>query len=184
WCSYKYLNGGPGGTAGAFINAKHGPDKHIPRFAGWWGHDEKERFKMEKGFKPAEGADGWQLSNAPIISMAVLKASLDLFEQAGIGNLRAKSLALTGYLEFLIGKINSTHTKVNILTPADPEQRGCQLSLSIPAKGKEVFNYLIDSGIIADWREPNVIRVAPVPLYNTFTEVFQFSSLLQRALNV
>jgi len=139
---------------------------------------------MEKGFKPAEGADGWQLSNAPIISMAVLKASLDLFEQAGIGNLRAKSLALTGYLEFLIGKINSTHTKVNILTPADPEQRGCQLSLSIPAKGKEVFNYLIDSGIIADWREPNVIRVAPVPLYNTFTEVFQFSSLLQRALNV
>lgn len=184
WCSYKYLNGGPGGTAGAFVNIKHGFNPQIPRFAGWWGHSEKERFKMESGFIPAEGADGWQLSNAPILSMAALKASLDIFDLAGMENLRRKSIILTGYLHFLIQEIDRHQNLIHIITPSDPSQRGCQLSLSILVKGREVFQALTAAGVIADWREPNVIRIAPVPLYNTFSEVYNFSIILKDALNL
>lgn len=184
WCSYKYLNGGPGGIAGAFIHSKHSSDPTIPRFAGWWGHKESERFKMEKGFKPAEGADGWQLSNGSIFSMAALRASLDIFELAGMENLRVKSILLTGYLHFLIREINVHQTLVKVITPSDAAARGCQLSLSVQGRGKEVFKILTDAGVVADWREPNAIRVAPTPLYNTFSEVYNFSALLKNAFGL
>ncbi len=183
WCTYKYLNAGPGATAGAFIHEKHGSDPAIPRFAGWWGHREEERFKMEKGFKPIPGADGWQLSNASILSMAGLRASLDIFQRAGFENLRAKSLRLTGYLHFLLLNMSARHNELRVITPADPGSRGCQLSISIQEKGREVFEALTDAGVVVDWREPNVIRVAPVPLYNTFSEVYKFSQILTAALD-
>lgn len=182
WCSYKYLNGSPGGTGGAFVHSKHASDKSLPRFAGWWGHIETERFKMEKGFKPIPGADGWQLSNAPILSMAALKASLEIFDMAGFTALRKKSIALTGYLQYLI-MLSANNSGIKIITPTDPDARGCQLSLIIPEGGRDLFKILTANGIIADWREPDVIRISPVPLYNSFSEVFLFGSILNKALN-
>lgn len=184
WCSYKYLNGSPGGTGGAFIHDNHGRNNQLPRFAGWWGYIEKERFKMEKGFKPTAGADGWQLSNAPILSMAALRASLEIFDQAKIDNIREKSIALTGYLQYLIQKINVEKRVINVITPADPSARGCQLSLMMSENGNDIFESLSKNGVVADWREPDVIRVAPVPLYNTFSEVFQFGCVLKDALKI
>ncbi len=181
WCSYKYLNSSPGGVSGAFIHERHAQSFELQRFAGWWGHDEKERFLMDKKFKPMAGAEGWQLSNAPILLMAAHKASLDLFDKAGMNNLVAKSKLLTGYLEFLIRDFNaqSDSLKIKIITPKNPEERGCQLSLVMSERGKEIHEYISERGVIADWREPDVIRIAPVPLYNSFEDVFRFYELLK-----
>lgn len=173
WCSYKYLNSGPGGPAGVFVHERHGDNPSLPRFAGWWGHDEDERFKMRKGFKPMRGAEGWQLSNAQIFSFAAHKASLDIFEAAGMEQLRAKSMLLTAFLEFVLDEINRDKNLYRIITPRNPAERGCQLSLLTDDRGKALFDYLAENGAIADWREPNVIRFAPVPLYNSFEDVWR-----------
>lgn len=183
WCSYKYLNSGPGGVAGAFVHEKHAKNFELPRLAGWWGHDEKERFKMKKGFKPMPGVDGWQLSNFPVLSGAAQLASLEIFQQAGIEKLRKKSILLTGYLEFLLNQIDPEGKYFSVITPSNPKDRGCQLSILMKRKGKSVFDKLMKAGVLADWREPDVIRVAPVPLYNTFVEVYRFTGILEKSLS-
>lgn len=177
WCSYKYMNAGPGGVSGVFVHERHAQNPDLPRFAGWWGHNEKERFLMQKGFKPMYGAAGWQLSNAPVLHMAPYKASLALFEEAGMDKLAAKSRLLTGYLEFLLGQIQ--HIKIEIITPKDPAQRGCQLSMMVE-NGRQIFDYLVSNGVIGDWREPNVIRLSPVPLYNSFQDVYRIYEILMQ----
>ncbi len=182
WCSYKYLNAGPGGIAGAFVHERHGNNPKLLRLAGWWGHEEKNRFKMRKGFIPMPGADGWQLSNFPVLSGAALLASLEVIEKVGMKALRTKSLMLTGYLEFLLLQIPDHRDWFTIITPGNPAQRGCQLSLLMHKKGKVIFDRLTDAGVIADWREPDVIRVAPVPLYNNFQDVFELGRLFKKAL--
>jgi len=178
WCSYKYLNAGPGGPSGAFIHERHGNNPALPRFAGWWGHDEKDRFKMRKGFKPMHGAEGWQLSNAQIFSFAAHKAGLDIFDAAGIEALREKSLKLTGYLEFILDEVNRGKNRFQIITPRDPQARGCQISVLTDEHGKALYDFLSKNGVVADWREPNVIRLAPVPLYNSFEDVWRLGQLL------
>ncbi len=182
WCSYKYLNSGPGSVGGAFVHRRWHQQKDLPRFAGWWGYPEEKRFEMKKGFIPMEGVDSWQLSNAPIFSMAVHRAALEIFEAAGIERLRQKSEQLTGFLEFVIRTAvqRNPALEVEIITPSDPQQRGCQLSLFFHRGGQSVIQQLRRSGVIVDWREPNVMRVAPVPLYNTFEEVFRFGTLLEQ----
>ncbi|TRX61271.1 kynureninase [Fulvivirga sp. M361] len=186
WCSYKYLNSGPGGVSGVFIHEKHGLNPDTPRLAGWWGHDESERFKMEKGFKPMPGADGWQLSNVNILSSAAHLASLEIFDEVGIESLSQKSKQLTGFLEFLLNSIPKE--KLEIITPENPAERGCQLSILVHHNGKVVFDQLSEQGVITDWREPHipgtggVIRVAPVPLYNTYSDVYHFYDLVRKAL--
>lgn len=182
WCSYKYLNAGPGSIAGAFVHERHAHNFSLPRLAGWWGHQERVRFKMEKGFLPMPGVDGWQLSNFPVLSGAAYLASLAIFEAAGMKRLRAKSVLLTGFLEFLLRRTDDAEKQFSILTPANPKERGCQLSLYMHRNGQRVFKHLTKKGVIADWREPNVIRVAPVPLYNSFEDVFRFSQLMNEAL--
>ena len=172
WCSYKYLNGGPGAVAGLFVHEKYGNNPHHPRLGGWWGNDEKDRFKMEKGFAPQPGAGGWNLSTAQVFNMVALKAALEIMDKAGIHALREKSIRLTGYLEFLLQQIS--HIRFEIITPADPEQRGAQLSLFFPDRAKELHQHMIDRGIVVDYREPGVVRVAPAPLYNSFEDVFKF----------
>ncbi len=181
WCSYKYLNSGPGGPSGAFVHQKHGNNPDLPRFAGWWGHDEEHRFLMRKGFIPMEGAAGWQLSNVPIFSCAAHKVSLDMFEKAGIGALREKGLKLSGYMRFLIEKLNYRGGNFKIITPKKDKDRGCQLSILTGSEGKMLFNYLTEKGVMADWREPNVVRVAPVPMYNSFEDVYRFVRLLEES---
>ncbi len=176
WCTYKYLNSGPGGTSGVFVHERHGNNPDLIRFAGWWGHDEIERFQMKKGFKPMEGAAGWQLSNAQIFPMAIHKASLTLFDQAGIENLRAKSETLTAYLEFILSNYSEYLT---IITPKTPADRGCQLSIIVKENGKKLFDYLEANGIMPDWREPNVIRMSPVPMYNSFEDVYKIGEVLK-----
>lgn len=185
WCSYKYLNSSPGGVSGMFVHEKHANNKSLPRFAGWWGHDKSTRFLMEPGFQPMEGAEGWQLSNAPVMGMAVHLASLDIFDEADMGNLRAKSDLLTAYLEYIIDEIsekNKANCTLEIITPRDPKQRGAQLSMLIHGGGKPIFDLLSEKGVIADWREPNVIRVAPVPLYNSFEDVYYLGKYLDEAI--
>ena len=179
WCSYKYLNSGPGGVAGAFVHEKHATDSSLPRFAGWWGHDEQERFKMLKGFVPEEGAAGWQLSNAPVFSMAVHREALHLFEAAGMSALTEKGKNLNAYLQFVIEEAMKHNALLNfkIITPAYPE-RGCQISLLTDDNGKMIFDYLTQNGVIADWRNPNVIRLAPVPMYNSYQDIYTFGALL------
>lgn len=177
WCSYKYLNGGPGSIGGAFVHERHCCDPEIPRLAGWWGNDPETRFRMLTEFVPRQGADGWQLSNPPILSMAALRPALEMFSQAGMPALRRKSLALTGLLEYLIESIGSP--RIEIITPRDAMWRGCQLSLRIAGEGRALFDALSDRGIVGDFREPDVVRVAPVPLYNTFHEVWRFGTILQ-----
>ena len=179
WCSYKYLNSGPGGIAGLFVHEKHFGKSEMPRFAGWWGHDEKERFQMKKGFRPLPGADGWQVSNVPILQAAAHLASLEIFEQAGMKALRKKSILLTGYLEFLLKEIDSEEKYLKIITPSNPEERGCQLSLIIKHNGKKVYASLTKKGVSVDWREPGVIRLALVPLYNTFEDVFRLYEVMK-----
>ncbi len=185
WCSYKYLNSGPGGVAGAYIHEKHVTNKDLPRFAGWWGYKKDTRFKMEKGFDPIPTAEGWQLSNAPILSMAAHKASLDIFDEAGIDNLHAKRKQLAAYLHFVINDINSRQTEklIEVITPANENERGCQVSMLMLKKGKEIFNELTNQGVIADWREPNVIRVAPVPLYNSFEDIWRFGEIVRTTIS-
>ena len=178
WCSYKYLNSGPGGTSGVFIHERHCNDNTLPRLSGWWGNDEKTRFKMQKGFIPQPGAAGWQMSNAQILPMAAHRASLEIFDEAGMENLRVKSILLTGYLEYLL--LNGKRKDFSIITPSDPEQRGCQLSIVMNENGKKTFDLLTERNVIADWREPDVIRVAPVPLYNTFDDVYRFAEIFHQ----
>jgi kynureninase len=183
WCSYKYLNSGPGGVSGYYINEKHVSNSEIPRFAGWWGHNKDDRFKMPDQFSPIPTAESWQLSNAPVISMAVHLASLEIFDQVGMVKLREKSIQLTNFLEFVINEINKKHKNcLEIITPKEITQRGCQLSIVAHGSNKVLFNKLSKSGVVADWREPNVIRVAPVPLYNSFEDVCRFGEILQKAL--
>lgn len=182
WCSYKYLNAGPGANGGAFVHEKYAHSFDLPRFAGWWGHNEEERFQMRKGFKPMSGVDGWQLSNVNVLSGAALLASLETFEEAGIENLRKKSIQLTAYLEYLLKEIYKEQKFFSIITPENPEERGCQLSILMKQRGKEVYKNITQAGVVADWREPDVIRVAPVPLYNTFEEVFKFSEIFKNSL--
>ena len=186
WCSYKYLNSGPGGVSGIYIHEKHATNTDLKRFAGWWGYDKETRFQMDKGFKAIPTAEGWQLSNAPILSMAAHKASLDIFEEAGMQRLQAKSKLLSNYLFFIIDEINknSESPLIEIITPRNEQEKGCQVSILMKTKGKDFFNALCQHGVIADWREPNVIRIAPVPLYNTFTNVFQFGKILQHLLQL
>lgn len=174
WCSYKYLNSGPGAVSGMFIHEKH-HTAELPRFAGWWGHDEGERFLMEKGFKPIQSADGWQLSNSSILNMAAHYASLQLFNEVGMETLREKSLLLTAFLE----KLMLSFDFIKLITPDDPQQRGCQLSLYFEENGKEIFKYIQEQGVIADWREPNVIRIAPTPMYNSFQDVYNFYKIIK-----
>ncbi len=178
WCSYKYLNSGPGSVAGAFVHQRH-LNKDIQRFAGWWGHDKETRFKMEKGFIPMPTAEAWQLSNAPVFSMAAHKASLDIFDAASMPALVAKSKKLTGYLEFIVAEINvkreTSNVRLEIITP---KERGCQLSIVAHGMGRSLHEKLTEAGVISDWREPNVIRCAPVPLYNSFEDVYRFGEIL------
>jgi kynureninase len=178
WCSYKYLNSGPGGPSGVFVHERHGNHPGLPRFAGWWGHDEGSRFLMKKGFIPMQGAAGWQLSNAQVFSFAAHKVSLDMFDQAGMEALREKAVKMTAFLEFLIENLNRGQKRFNIITPKNPAERGCQLSMLTGAEGKQLFDFLSENGVVADWREPNVIRVAPVPLYNSFEDCWKLADLL------
>ncbi len=174
WCSYKYLNAGPGSTAGCFVHERHaGSD--LPRFAGWWGHDKATRFAMPQQFRPIVGAEGWQLSNPSILPLAALRASLELFEEAGMAALRRKSERMTAYLSFLL----DLHPRGDwsVITPSDPAQRGCQLSLRIPENGRRLFDHLSSAHVVCDWREPDVIRIAPVPLYNSYEDVWRFAEL-------
>jgi len=188
WCSYKYLNSGPGGTGGLFVNNNHSLSDDLPRLAGWFGHKEDERFLMKKGYIPEPGADGWQLSNAPILSLTALSASLELFEQAGFDALLEKSKLLTSYLEYLITCSCNMKTmqdgtasyKIKIITPNTADERGCQLSIHVRNNGKLLFENLIFNGFVVDWRVPSVLRVAPVPLYNSFEEVYHLAQLLSK----
>lgn len=173
WCGYKYLNSGPGGVSGVFVNERFANAPELPRFAGWWGHKESERFLMKKGYIPEYGAAGWQLSNAPVLTMAVHNASLTIFEEAGMDALTSKSKTLTAYLHYVL---EQSGKGLKIITP---EQRGCQLSILTDANGKALFEHLQNQGIIADWREPNVIRMAPTPLYNSFEDVWRVGEVLK-----
>ena len=175
WCSYKYLNGGPGAVSGVFVHQKH-HDRALPRLAGWWGYREDKRFEMTPGFVPAPGADGWQLSTPNIPALALHRAALDITAEAGMTQLRRKSEQLTGYLEYVLAPFDN----VRILTPDDPNQRGCQLSLLVRKRGKDLFTHLTGQGIIGDWREPDCIRLAPAPLYNTFEDVWRVGDALRR----
>ena len=184
WCTYKYLNSSAGNVGGIFVHDKHGDNTELHRFGGWWGHNKERRFLMENTFEPMTGAEGWQLSNVPIMGMAVLKASLDIFQQAGIENLRAKSLQLTAYLEFVFNDIVSQFSSIQleIITPTAPEKRGCQLSVKLVGTDKSFFNALTEAGVIADFREPDVVRLAPTPLYNSFEDIYQFGQTLKTLL--
>lgn len=183
WCGYKYLNSGAGGMAGIFVHERHSQSSDLPRFAGWWGHNQNERFQMRKGFKPMSGADGWQLSNFPVLSGAAQLASLEIFDEVGMTALRKKSVMLTGYLEFLLRAIPDSPDYFTIITPSAPNERGCQLSLLTAKNGKKIFDRITRAGVVADWREPNVIRVAPAPLYNTFEEIFLFVEIFKNAIS-
>lgn len=180
WCTYKYLNSGPGSLGGCFVHERHANNETLNRFAGWWGHNKKTRFNMRHEFDALPGAEGWQLSNPPILSMAAIRASLDTFTEAGFENLRKKSEKLTGYLEFLLDEMQNE--SINVITPRNPEERGCQLSIQVKNADKNLHTKLTEAGVISDWREPDVIRVAPAPLYNSFEDVYRFSEKLKDVL--
>jgi kynureninase len=184
WCSYKYLNSGPGGVSGVFIHEKHIANKSIKRFAGWWGYKKDTRFKMERGFEPIPTAEGWQLSNAPVLSMAAHKASLDIFDEAGFDKVVTKGKLLAAYLHYVLNEINQQQTEkiIEVITPTNEDERGCQVSMLMLKDGKKIFDTLMQQGVIADWREPNVIRVAPVPLYNSFEDVYQFGQIITKTI--
>ncbi|MCA6449043.1 MAG: kynureninase [Chitinophagaceae bacterium] len=177
WCSYKYLNGGPGAIGGVYVHERFATNPQTPRLGGWWGNDEKERFKMEKGFVPKTNASGWNISTAQVFNTVSLKAALELFDKAGMERLRAKSLQLTAYLEYLLHQL--PNLAFEIITPADAAERGAQLSLYFKERGKEIHNKMIESGIIVDYREPGVIRVAPAPMYVSFSDVYRFYEILR-----
>lgn len=179
WCTYKYMNAGPGSPGGVFVHNKY-RNWEGPRLAGWWGHHKETRFEMGPEFVPISGAEGWQVSNAPILSMACLRKSMDIFDEAGMDALRTKSEALTGYLEFLL---NTIEDKISIVTPFDSEERGCQLSVMIHKNGKKVVEKLGERGVVCDWREPDVVRIAPAPLYNSFSDVYRAFDILRSILD-
>jgi kynureninase len=182
WCNYKYLNAGPGGMGGVFVHERHLENKDIPRLEGWWGHNKETRFKMRDAFDPIPSAEAWQLSNPPILAMAGVWASLKIFEEAGMDRLRKKAVLLTGYLEFLVKSLGED--LINIVTPSDPAHRGSQLSIQVKNADRKLFDAIIDRGVMADWREPDVIRVAPVPMYNSFEDVYNFYSILKSELEI
>jgi kynureninase len=186
WCGYKYLNSSPGGVSGIFVHERHAFNTDLPRFAGWWGYDKETRFQMESGFNPLRGAEGWQLSNAPILGMSAHLASLDIFDEAGMDRIGEKRDLMTAYLEFVIedvSKRNSDRCKFEIITPTDKIKRGAQLSILAHGQGKSLFDALTKKGVIADWREPNVIRVAPTPLYNSFEDCYNFGLHLEGSIH-
>ncbi|MEO5789387.1 MAG: kynureninase [Gelidibacter sp.] len=180
WCTYKYLNSGPGSLGGCFVNERHAYNKDLNRFAGWWSHNKETRFKMRDEFDQLPGAEGWQLSNPPILSMAAIRASLDIFAEVGMEKLTQKSKHLTGYFEFLIHELN--HEDIKIITPSNPDERGCQLSIQVKNADKRLHQQLTESGVISDWREPDVIRCAPVPLYNSFQDVYYLVEKMREIL--
>ena len=181
WCSYKYLNSGPGGVGGIFVHDRHSESPDLPRFAGWWGNDEATRFEMKKGFRPARGAEGWQISNAQVFQMAALRSSLSIFDMVELPALYAKRDELTGYLKFLIDSIIEDFPELSYtnITPVNPLERGSQISFLVGKQGRKLHNYLTENGVIVDWREPNVVRIAPVPLYNSFEDVFRLSEMIR-----
>ncbi len=183
WCSYKYMNSGPGNASGCFIHEKHHTNSELPRFAGWWGHNKERRFKMEPNFDPIQGADGWQISNLPVLSLAPYLASVELFDEIGMEALIQKRNAITAYLEFVLHEIDrEVKGNFEIITPSNPKERACQLSVFLHGEGRSLFDYLMKNGVIVDWREPNVIRLAPVPLYTSFEDIYRFGQILKSGI--
>ena len=184
WCSYKYMNSGPGNASGCFVHEMHHNDTELPRFAGWWGHNKERRFKMEPQFDPVRGADGWQISNLPILSLAPYLASVEMFAEVGMDKLIEKRNRITSYLEFILHEIDKEleGAEFEILTPANQEERGCQLSVYLHGQGRELFDRLMKNGIITDWREPNVIRLAPAPFYCSFEDMYDFGQILKKLI--
>lgn len=184
WCTYKYLNSGPGAIAGLFVHEKHLGKSDIPRFEGWWGHEKESRFSMPDQFVPMNTAEAWQLSNAPVFSMAPQRASLDIFDSVDLEVLRAKSMNLSSYLEFVLTEVGKTKGhSFELITPKDWSARAAQVSVFLHGQGREVFDKLMKEGVIADWREPNVIRMAPVPLYNSFEDIYNFGKILEKVID-
>lgn len=181
WCNYKYLNAGPGSLGGAFVHERHAHSPDLPRLEGWWGHDQDSRFKMRDDFSPIPGVEAWQLSNPPILSMAAVWSSLQLFEEVGMDRLRDKAIKLTGYLEYLVNSLGNE--VINIITPSSIKERGSQLSIQVKNANKTLFSKISDAGVIADWREPDVIRVAPIAMYNSFEDVYNFYTILKNAIS-
>jgi kynureninase len=183
WCSYKYMNSGPGNASGCFIHEKHHTNSELPRFAGWWGHNKERRFKMEQKFDPIQGADGWQISNLPVLSLAPYLASVELFAEIGMEALIQKRNQITSYLEFVLRQIDQeVNGNFEIITPSNPSERGCQLSVFLHGEGRSLFDYLMKNGVIIDWREPNVIRLAPVPLYTSYEDIYRFGQILKTGI--
>ncbi len=183
WCSYKYMNSGPGNASGCFIHEKHHTNSELPRFAGWWGHNKERRFKMEPNFDPVQGADGWQISNLPVLSLAPYLASVELFAKIGMDALIQKRNTITSYLEFVLHQIDrEVNGNFEIITPSNPAERGCQISVFLHGEGRSLFDYLMKNGVIVDWREPNVIRLAPVPLYTSFEDIYHFGQILKSGI--
>ncbi len=183
WCSYKYMNSGPGNASGYFVHEVHHNDIDLPRFAGWWGHNKERRFLMEPNFDPARSADGWQISNLPILSLAPYLASVDMFAEIGMQKLIKKRNLITAYLEYILHEIDKeVDSTFEIITPSNPEERACQLSVFLHGEGKNLFDYLMKNGVITDWREPNVIRLAPVPLYTSFEDMYEFGQVLKTGI--
>jgi kynureninase len=185
WCSYKYMNSGPGNASGFFVHEKHHNDKELKRFAGWYGHNKERRFKMEPDFDPVHGADGWQISNLPILSLAPYLASVEMFAEVGMDKLIAKRNLITSYLEFILHEIDREleEAEFEILTPSNQEERGCQLSVYLHGQGRELFDRLMKNGVITDWREPNVIRLAPAPFYCSFEDMYEFGQILKQLIS-
>jgi kynureninase len=186
WCSYKYLNSGPGGVSGVYINEKHCNNKELPRLAGWWGQEKETRFLMEKGFNPIKSAESWQMSNAPVLSMAAHKAAVDIFDEVGMDKILKKQKLISGYLEFIVDDVNASLSasdkSLEIITPRNWDERGSQVSVIAHGYGKALFDSLTAEGVISDWREPNVIRMAPIPLYNSYKDIYRFGEILKKAL--
>lgn len=183
WCSYKYMNSGPGNASGLFVHEKHHHNPDLPRFAGWWGHNKERRFKMEPKFNPVHGAEGWQISNLPILSLAPYLASVDMFDEIGMDKLIEKRDKITAYLEFILHEIDKeVASTFEIITPENKEERASQLSVFLHGEGRSLFDYLMKNGVITDWREPNVIRLAPVPLYCSFEDMYDFGQILKKGI--
>ncbi len=185
WCSYKYMNSGPGNASGYFVHEKHHANKELSRFAGWYGHNKERRFLMEPSFDPVEGANGWQISNLPVLSLAPYLASVEMFDEVGMDKLIKKRNLITSYLEFILHEIDKEveSAEFEVITPANQEERGCQLSVYLHGQGRELFNTLMSNGVITDWREPNVIRLAPVPFYTSFEDMYDFGQILKKLIN-
>lgn len=183
WCSYKYMNSGPGNASGCFVHEKHHFNTNLPRFAGWWGHNKERRFKMEPNFEPVHGADGWQVSNLPILSLAPYLASVEMFDEVGMDLLIQKRNQITSYLEFILQEIDKeVDSTFEIITPTNQDERACQLSVYFHGQGRSLFDYLMKNGVVTDWREPNVIRFAPVPLYCSFEDMYDFGQILKQGI--